>query len=121
MDFLDRMRRIAMDRLIIACMLILIGPCPGLSESAIAQEVREKELQEPPSESARLVVQTGHTMSTTCLAFSPDGHRVLTAGYDGTVRHWDLKTGSLVRVFEAHEKRVTAVAFSDDGLRLFRQ
>ncbi len=93
MGLRTRTRRMAFNRLSFAFLLIHFGPCIALSESAFAREAPEKHLQELRSQSARLVVRTSHTGSIDCLAFSPDGRRVLTGGFDGMVRHWDLKTG----------------------------
>jgi WD40 repeat protein/serine/threonine protein kinase len=49
------------------------------------------------------------------VAFAPDGRRALSAGFDGTVRLWDLAAGTEVRRFRGHTDRVTTVAFSPDG------
>jgi WD40 repeat protein/serine/threonine protein kinase len=58
----------------------------------------------------------GHGMDR--VAVSPDGKRALTGGMDGTVRLWDLATGTELRVFKGHGKgTVHCVAFSPDGKR----
>jgi WD40 repeat protein len=49
-----------------------------------------------------------------CVAFSPDGGRVLTGGTDRSARLWDAATGREVRRFP-HEGNVSDVAFSPDG------
>ena len=36
-------------------------------------------------------VYRGHTFGVTCLAFSPDGSRVVSGGQDGMVKVWDLR------------------------------
>src|SRR5262249_17771598 len=81
----------------------------------------------------------GHTSSVNTLAISPDG-RLLASGSgefadkrdmgvllrggairgaeDNTVRIWDVKTGTEVKVFRGHELPVGAVAFSSDGRSL---
>lgn len=57
-----------------------------------------------------------HDGTVTGLAFSPDGSRLLTGGYDGTVRLWKVPSmepnGSPLT---GHVGRVLAVAFSSDG------
>jgi small GTP-binding protein len=47
-------------------------------------------------------------------AFSADGKRVLSAGDDGTVRLWNVSTGTCVREFKGHTGPVYSVAWSAD-------
>ena len=43
----------------------------------------------------------GHSSEVTAVAWSPDGHHILTASVDGTARIWDATTGEQVRFFIA--------------------
>jgi WD40 repeat protein/uncharacterized caspase-like protein len=54
----------------------------------------------------------------TSVAFSPDGTRFVSGGYDNAVKLWDLATGTVVQRLEGHVARVNAVAFSPDGRRI---
>ena len=49
------------------------------------------------------------------VAFSPDGHFVLTGLSDGTARLWETHSGKPLVTYEGHSGYVNSVAFSPDG------
>ena len=49
------------------------------------------------------------------VAFSPDGHRLATAGQDQATRLWDVATGRPLTGVLGHDGPVTLLAFSPDG------
>jgi WD40 repeat protein/serine/threonine protein kinase len=57
----------------------------------------------------------GHTAGVSCVAFSPDGRRILSGAGDKTVRLWNVAAGSAVRRFDGHTQPLWGVAFSSDG------
>jgi WD40 repeat protein len=57
----------------------------------------------------------GHTDRVYCVAFSPDGRLLASAGQDGTVKMWDVATSQEVRTLTGHTGVVSGVAFSPDG------
>jgi WD40 repeat protein len=70
-----------------------------------------------------LRVLRGHAGAVAGVAYSPDGSRLATAGKDGTVRVWDVVSGTEVRVLDGHKldghkPEVESLAFSPDGTRL---
>ncbi len=59
---------------------------------------------------------TGHTDRVHAVAFSPDGHTLLSGSYDGTARLWDVATHRQIGVpLNGHDDEVYSVAFSPNG------
>jgi eukaryotic-like serine/threonine-protein kinase len=57
----------------------------------------------------------GHERDVRALALSPDGHTLASGDEAGTVRLWDLRTGSGVRVLQGHALSISRLVFSADG------
>ena len=51
-------------------------------------------------------------------AFSPDGTRIVTAGFDARARVWDAQSGLPIGFPLKHEDVVTSAVFSPDGTRI---
>lgn len=60
----------------------------------------------------------GHRGSISCVAFSDDGSRAVTAGTDRTVRVWDVTTGQELSCLRGHEGFVMSAAFGPTGSRV---
>lgn len=62
----------------------------------------------------QLVHQWKHVGAVSTVAYSPDGTHILTGGFDGIARLYDVYSKSLVHAWE-HEGIVWSVAFAPDG------
>ncbi len=71
----------------------------------------------PATAPARLSI-ISHPQPVVAVRFSPDGHRLATAGADRVVRLWDVPTGRLLHAIEVPDENVLSIAFSPDGLTL---
>lgn len=60
------------------------------------------------------LVLSGHEATVRGVAFTPDGQRVLTTGFDGALRTWNTKTGQEVHT-NAIGGRLMAVTYSPTG------
>jgi tetratricopeptide (TPR) repeat protein len=60
----------------------------------------------------------GHTQAGTSVCFSPDGRRLASASWDGTMKVWDAQTGQEQLTLKGHTREVFSVCFSPDGRRL---
>jgi WD40 repeat protein len=61
----------------------------------------------------------GHTGGVCSVAFSPDGHKIVSGSDDQLVQVLDAKTGkSVAGPFEGHTGAVWSVAFSPDGQQI---
>ena len=61
---------------------------------------------------------TGHMDNVLSVAFSPDGQTLASGSRDGTVRLWEVNTGTHKRTLIRHAEEVISVAFSPDGQTL---
>jgi RNA polymerase sigma factor (sigma-70 family) len=57
----------------------------------------------------------GHDYVVSCVTFSPGGRRILTCGWDRTIRLWDAKTGEEIRQLGHGQTDWQAVAFLPGG------
>ncbi|OSD05131.1 hypothetical protein PYCCODRAFT_1288912 [Trametes coccinea BRFM310] len=56
-----------------------------------------------------------HASGVRVVSFSPDGALIATAAWDGTVRIWDVVTGSRLKTLVGHKHLVTSCAWSRSG------
>jgi WD40 repeat protein len=66
----------------------------------------------------RPLERLSHAGGATSVAFSSDGKRIFSAGYDGRVREWARPGGQLLRTFEGALGTVWTIAVSPDGKQL---
>jgi tRNA A-37 threonylcarbamoyl transferase component Bud32 len=61
----------------------------------------------------------GHEKKVLCVAYAPDGKRILSGGEDenATLRLWNAETGEEIDVSFGHRRQVRSVTFSADGRR----
>ncbi len=75
-------------------------------------------LKNPHRESKALLrTLTGHTDGVTDCAFSPDGHLIVSASWDSTLRVWDAATGSFLHILalKGNANWASRCAFTLDG------
>ena len=64
-------------------------------------------------------ILSGHRNSVLCVAFSPDGTRIVSGSWDKTLRLWNGVTGTSIGTpMIGHTRHVNGVAFSPDGTRI---
>jgi WD40 repeat protein/tRNA A-37 threonylcarbamoyl transferase component Bud32 len=65
-----------------------------------------------------LLALVGHSDMVLSVAFTLEGDRIATGGYDRTVRLWNVENGRETGIYRGHTGAVQGVCFSPDGRRL---
>ncbi|CAE6422052.1 unnamed protein product [Rhizoctonia solani] len=74
-------------------------------------------LWDPSKGTSILPPLTGHTDEVLSIAISPDNLHLASASRDKTLRVWDLKNNTELRVLDRHTRAVWSVAYSHDGYK----
>lgn len=59
-----------------------------------------------------IMKQQGHACEMNCIAYSPDGHYIVTGGEDAKLKVWNVNNGFCFVTFSEHSSAVTALEFS---------
>jgi WD40 repeat protein len=65
-----------------------------------------------------VVHRLDHRGGATAVAFEPAGEWVVSGGYDGVLRMWDMQSGRLIRELEGHSGTAWSIDVSPDGERI---
>lgn len=91
---------------------------PGGNDlAAIALQDRLVQIWNSDTGEERLRIE-GHKLQVTCLAYSPDGLRLVTGSADRTVKVWDSESGEELLSLDPFQDQIQRLALSADGRRL---
>ncbi|KAK5170574.1 WD repeat protein Lub1 [Saxophila tyrrhenica] len=72
--------------------------------------------QAPEEDPHRMLI--GHAGNITCLAFSEDGSKIVSGGWDNQVFVWDIEEGNVIAELKGHEGPVWGVMVYDEKIVL---
>ena len=64
---------------------------------------------------SRRLSLSGHSKAVGGVQFTPDGKRLISTGYDKTLRVWDVVSGTTVATRDAHDRGVESLLIRPDG------
>jgi eukaryotic-like serine/threonine-protein kinase len=127
-DLANRARRLA-NRHLHAAQLRLASGAIENGQFERAQDLLHDQLRSPGEDDPRdfawrllwkratgqIAPLYGHERDVKALAMSPDGHTLASGDQVGTVRLWDLRTGSALADLKGHVLPISRLVFSADG------
>jgi WD40 repeat protein len=97
----------------------------ALSSLQASQPIAQESLTSPAVQIEAPMIQsavssanstlTGHLDTVWAVAVAPDGKTLISAGFDRTIKLWNLQTGKLLQTLTGHSDAVRALATSPDG------
>jgi WD40 repeat protein len=91
----------------------LVTAALGSTDAGLAKDPRVVLLDAQSGAIVRTLA--GHTDGVLAVRFAPDGRRLVSAGFDRTLRVWDAASGALLATRNGHADTVQGLAFSRDG------
>jgi len=94
------------------------GQCFALTSDNDGYKVK---LLESDNGRERTDFETKGMYGFTCVAFSPDGRKIVAGGYEnglGAIRTWAAASGNTLLTWPAHRGTILSVAFSQDGRQI---
>ncbi len=88
------------------------------SATAADRQEAEAALRDAVRASRVRALLKGHTAEVVSAHFDASGRRVVTAGWDGTARVWDARTGRAEAVMRTGAVQLETAAFDPDGTRV---
>jgi WD40 repeat protein len=67
---------------------------------------------------ANSIFSEGHEALVSKVIYSPDGQKILSASWDGTIKEWDVAGGVCLRTYQKHENVVTNAVYSPNGKKI---
>lgn len=91
------------------------APSGDGKDKATAAGAEDAPANSPAKNRPEPVLQTGHLWQIACVAYSLDGHYILTGSNDGSAIVWAAETGRQLRTISANHGNIEAVEFTTDS------